>query len=210
MLIKNNLKQDFSKTLTKKIFSENSYQKYYIRKNIIDNNNELHNYKKNKYLGFSVFSSIYVYSHIYNNKFTFKSFLNKKNLSSQHHLCNFYNTLVSLKYKKKFFYLLKPVKGGFLSYFSGHTGFVPANNIFFFVQKLLSKTKNKIFFMSHFIIVSFSQIKKNLRIFLTHIKLKPVSYYKRKNFSKSSVRKKGFDGLRLKSVFLLKKPQQTL
>ncbi len=207
MLIKNNLKQDFSNTAIKKIFSDNYYQKYFIRKNILDNSNNLYNYKKNKALGFSAFSSIYVYSHVYNNKFTFKSFLSKKNVSSQNYLYNFYNTLVSFKNKTKYFYLLKPIKGGFLSHFSGYTGFVPGNNLFFFVQKFLSKTKNRLFFMLNFTSAAIFKIKRHLRVNLSQIKFKPILYNKKKNFSKAKINKKISYRLRFKSVFLIKKLQ---
>ena len=205
MIIKNNLKQDFSKTAIKKIFSENYYQKYFIRKNILDNNNNLYNYKKNKDLGFSVFSSIYVYSHIYNNKFTFKSFLNKKNVSSQEYLYNFYNTLIGFKNKRNYFYLLNPIRGGFFSYFSGYTGFVPGNNIFFFVQKFLLKKKNKIFFILKFTLTAILKIKKYLRFNSNQIKFKPILYSKKKNFSKAKINKKFSYRSRFKSVFLIKK-----
>lgn len=198
----NKLKQRFDSLLIKKIFSEMYYEKFYIRNETLDSSTHLYNFKKNKKLAFSICKNIYTYSHIYNNKFTFNSFLNKKVIQSKNHIDNFYNILSILKCRKLFFFLLKPIKGGFCLYFSGFVGFIPKNNIWFLIQKLFLKVKTKSFFILLYKFLIVDKTLKCLRLFMGVAKIKILQLYKKRNFS--SVKKLSFRKLFSNSVFLFK------
>jgi hypothetical protein len=203
MLEKNNLKHNFKNFLTKKIFSEIYYNKFYIRNSFLDTGSNLYNFKKNVLQGHSVCKNIYIYSHIYNNKFTFNSFLNKKSLHSKFFFKNFYKGLLTFKKKKFFFILLKPTKGGFISYFSGIVGFIPKNNILFLVRKIVFKLKTALFFSLSYNFIKINLLLKSLRFSGEQIKIKLFQYYKKRNFS--GAKKFKFRKLFFNSLFLLKK-----
>ena len=208
MINKKNLKQRFENFLTKKHFAENYYQKIYVRKNFIDTNSFLYNYKKNLETGFSKVFKILTYSHVHNNKFTFNSFLNKKNIKNKLLITNFYSSLITIKKQNKnFFFLLKPLAGGFRAYFSGMIGFIPLSNILFFVKILSSKIKRDHFFILVYSFLNISKTFKSFRVCTDFIKLKVILCSKKKNFS--FVKKTTPRRFLLNSLFLFKKSIDT-
>lgn len=204
MFSRKNLKQQFEKLLVNKNFSFNYYQKYYLRKNFLDNNNNIYNYKKSLNLGFSVYTKNYVYSHLYNNKFTFNSFLEKKNLKLNFFLKNCYKSFLNIKNKKNtFIFLFKPVKGGVFSYFLGFIGFIPKNNILILFKNFFLKIKKTYFFIFLYLFIKFKNILKCFRFNLGYVKIKVFLSYRKKNFSKVNNIKKRKS--LFNCVFLLKK-----
>lgn len=182
-----NLKQKFDTFLIQRIFSQHYYDKCYVRNEFLDTDINFYNYKQNTKKGFSVNRSIYTYSHIYNKKFTFNSFLNKETRHSKNYVNNYWSSLFTLKFNKRgfLFFLLRPKKGGFYSYHSGVVGFIPTSHVKLLVYKLLSKLKIKDFLA---LLCNFDGINKTLncfRFFLYNIKIKLLRFYKKRHFSRA-------------------------
>ena len=203
MFRKKNLKQNFQDFLIKKIFSETYYAKYYIRNNFLDASDYLYNFKKTNKHGFSLYSTIYTYSHINNNKFTFNSFLVRRNLNSKFFLKNFYNNLVTLTNKKSFFILLKPKVGGFSCYFSGFIGSLPKNNIIFLKKIVFLGGRSILLFDLIYNLIKINKFLKCFRFYIQIIKIKIKLFCKRNNFS--SVKKSFLRKLSIITTFLFKK-----
>ena len=199
-----NLKQKFDTFLVQKIFSEHYYNKCYIRNEFLDTSTNFYNYKQNTKAGFSVNRSIYTYSHIYNNKFTFNSFLNKEIQHCTSYINNYCKALLTLKSKKKnfSFFLLKPKKGGFYSYYSGIVGFIPTSNVKLLIYKLLSKLKIKDFLTLVYTFTDFNKTLNCFRFFLYNIRVKLLRFYKKRHFS--NAKRVIYRKILSNSIFLLK------
>lgn len=199
-----NLKQKFDTFLIQKIFSEHYYDKFYIRNELLDTNSHFYNYRKNTKVGFSVNQSIYTYSHIYNNKFTFNSFLNKEIKHSRSYIDNYYKTLLTLTSNKKslLFFLLRPQKGGFYSYHSGMVGFIPAGNIKLLIYNLLSRLRIKDFLTLMYTLSNVSKTLNCFRLFLYNVKVKLLRFYKKRHFS--CIKRGIYSKILSNSIFLFK------
>lgn len=200
-----NLKQKFDNLLVQKIFSKYYYDKYYIRNEFLDTDDNFYTFNSASKQGFSICKRVFIYSHIYNNKFTFKSFLNKEIVKPKTYLKDYYNTLTTLKSNKKefLFFLLKPQKGGYYSYYSGIIGFIPTSNVKIVAQKLFLNLKRKSFFI--FFISNIYNINKTIKCFrflLYNIKIKLLKLYKKRNFS--SIKRVRHRKFSFNSIFLLK------
>jgi hypothetical protein len=107
------------------------------------------------------------------------------------------------KQNKNFFFLLKPLAGGFRAYFSGVIGFIPLSNILFYVQTLSSKFRKEYFFILVYSFLNISKIIKFFRVRTNFIKLKVILCSKKKKFS--SVKKISPRRFFFNSVFLFNK-----
>lgn len=178
------------KIIEKKIFSNIIYPKYLIRKQVnneflfFDNNNNFNSFylpnKTQNLIGFSFLKPRFFFKHNYLHLLTFQSFLNKQVFFSSKFSVLFYQKLkiLSKKKTKKVMYLLKPVKGGFISYFSGFLGFLPRKNQFFSVNKVFKRLKKKllVFHSNSFFLLGYNNLKQYFYINVSFSKIKVTVY----------------------------------
>lgn len=208
-----------SDVINKKIVNQNLYAKHLIRNQIVDSNSifmldnnnnfsnishlELSKFKSKqfeKFEGCSLNTESYIYKNKRNDALCFKSFLLSV-LKSKNNLQLFYQSLQNLKNIDKGFstslIILKPVKGGFTCYSSGVLGFLPRSHGVFFLKLLLFSLINDSNVERKFLNFSFlgNRCNFSVRYFIFRLKFllgKVTIYYqhKRKNFSKSTKKKK--------------------
>ena len=154
----NNFYSDFENQIffEKKILSQYTYGKHYIRNSFltnitqIDNSVNFSNIVINKpiNLGVSFYSKSFLFKHKFNKHFKINSFLNVSNSIDLPACLKLYKSFQILqlnnraKFKKQMFFL-NPRKGGFIVYSIGVKGFLPRSHTFFFLKKIFKREINK-------------------------------------------------------------------
>ena len=156
----NNFYSDFENQIffEKKILSQYTYGKHYIRNTLLTNVTQIDNYtnfsnvvtNKPLDLGVSFYNKSFLFKHKFNKHFKINSFLNVSSSINLPLCLRLYKNFQILqlnnraKFKKQMFFL-NPRKGGFIVYSIGVKGFLPRSHTFFFLQKFLKGrlTKNK-------------------------------------------------------------------
>lgn len=144
----------YKKIIRKKIFSNYVYPKYLIRYKyegkmnnqasfvLIDSNYELSSFfssKKSIIIGAFFSNKRFLFKSNNLNSIHFKSFLIKKIHFSFKYSKDLYKKIKTISRSKKsaIIYLIKPIKGGFVSFFCGFSGYLPRKGAGFFFEKLI-------------------------------------------------------------------------
>lgn len=184
----------YKKIIRKKIFSNYVYPKYLIRYKyegkmsnqasfiLIDSNYELSSFfssKKSTIVGAFFSNKRFLFKSNNLNSIHFKSFLIKKIHFSFKYSKDLYKKIKTISRLKKsaIIYLVKPIKGGFVSFFCGFLGYLPRKGVGFFLTKLiLNFCKRKKFFSNLFFFIDYHQSKKYFYATVSFSTLK-ISFY---------------------------------
>jgi len=220
-------KKIFSKTqnllssvITNKMLNKDVFEKSYVRGplmgsktiQVLDNNSSFSNISINNISrvygnrfsehleGVSLGTNSFLYKNKLNNSLKFKSYI-LNSLRYKNLLDSFYNSLKSLEASESkistTLMVLKPVKGGFICYSSGISGFLPlSHGLFLLAKTVLSIMKDKLLTRRTFNITSLLQNQNSrslhfpLRLKFILGKLAIYPEYKQNNFSSAPLKKK--------------------
>lgn len=236
MTLKNfysNFNLKIENSLDKKILTKTIYGKFLVRNclfesnplYVLDNNNSFFNissFKLNKFVkssaddlsGNSLLAKEFEYKNKLNKSLTINNFLVKNTSVTKSSLINsFYSTLqVTRKRYLSSLLILNPIKGGFICYSSGVTGFLPRSHATFAFSKIFLILKQKSLKTTsvpnlNFLINTKNKIKDFLVVRLSNWwgKITLFPRIKKNRFSKLSRRKKRFFSKNINFVFLTNK-----
>jgi hypothetical protein len=193
----------FNKNLyVKKMLSNSLFEKYIIRDCISESDKKnvytIDNYQiitnillKKKYTnGFYIFLNRFYFRHKLNKSLQFKNFISyclKEKTSFINRLYNNIFLLLKKKISYKYLIILRPIKGGFISYSFGIRGFLPMsqyNSILYFF--LLNKKNSKKSINLFFFLLKSSKIPNLNFLFKAPLSIISCSIYNRgikNNFS---------------------------
>jgi len=149
---------------------------------LIDSNYELSSFfssKKSTIVGAFFSNKRFLFKSNNLNSIHFKSFLIKKIHFSFKYSKDLYKKIKTISRLKKsaIIYLVKPIKGGFVSFFCGFLGYLPRKGAGFFLIKLiLNFCKRKKFFSNLFFFIDYHQSKKYFYATVSFSTLK-ISFY---------------------------------
>jgi len=204
----------------KKILSQYIYGKHLVRSNMLANINQVDNYtlctnlliKNPLPIGFSFYTTRFLFKHNLNKNFKINSFLNFSNSYNSTLSLRLYTIFQILQKKnrtnfKKQMFFLNPIKGGFVVFSIGAKGFIPQSHTPFLFKRVLKgrlkQSSELVLSTSSFLVTNGHVLKKYLSFKLPFYKIK-VTLFPSYNFhfSKVSARKKWFLKNCLNFVFL--------
>jgi hypothetical protein len=220
-------KKIFSKTqnllssvVTNKMLNKDVFEKSYVRGplmgsktiQVLDNNSSFSNIsvqnisriygnRSSKHFeGISLSTNSFFYKNKLNNSLKFKSYI-LNSLRYKNLLDSFYNSLKTLEASESkissTLMVLKPIKGGFICYSSGVSGFLPhSHGLFLLIKTIMSITKDKLLTRRLFNLTSLVHNQNSRRIhfplrleFLLG-KIAVYPEFKQNNFSLAPLKKK--------------------